>query len=196
MRWGLSALFVFSGALSSATDVPKTITESCMEAGLHEGAWQDLTAKEPRIQKELESIARESGFTGGKLLPLNTCQVTRPMGHGVAPDGMRTVVIEKHWINDGMKAQGGIKILYWLTSKDVYDAVTGEKIRIKTRAVRGIVLCRTPQVCEQLGIAGKKADVVLPTPIDPGPKDPDQPTEEFPYVPATREDWVRVQSAV
>lgn len=151
-------LFLVFIALSADARAVQTKSMNCVESDFLRGTWQDLIRLEPRIEQFLAEIGRASGEPG-PVIPVTNCHVTWPVDdQGKPVEGLRTVIIDKVWFGKDQPAEGlqltshgGMKIIYSRKARTTYDECGNHCTRYE-RAVRGLVFCRTPDVCRTLGI--------------------------------------------
>lgn len=137
------------------------------DAHFEQVTWQHLILNEKAIAEAYQLIAIHSGTTK----PTN-CSVEYPTQGGVAVDGPRRVTLDNQWYAIVKKADGseervfrheGIKVEYTLA-----QGVTG-----KLRDVSGFSVCRTPTMCQKLGIPFGGSTF----PTEPGPSVPPGPSK-------------------
>ena len=150
---GISLVVLLTSAFSQAID---TKGVDCNDSGFVKTAWSDLTSQEPRIQKALNDIASWTGQTFNGSVLLTNCRVVYPINETGTPlEGFRSVVIDKVWystINSVQsKRQAGFKILYYLKYSREPLSGGGAIIR-RSRDIRGMVFCKTPEGCEAMDI--------------------------------------------
>jgi len=160
---------------TTATFADEYVSKSCDDSDFLNGAWQELTQKEPLIAKLLKEIGERSGVQGS-IIPVTNCVVKWPVDkEGNSVSGLRMAIIDKVWKDkQGVIAHGGMKILYTLRSSRV-EYIDGSVGTTKERFVKGLVICRGPDVCEMLDIPFKKSEKPPSTksdtklPLEPAP---------------------------
>lgn len=137
---------------------------TCSDSDFLQGTWQDLVRMEPRIGQELVEIGKASGEYGPTVSVTN-CRVSWPVDEKGDPlDGLRTAIIDKVWYSkdkttgQSRLSHGGIKIVYHKKTETHCGQYCGQPYYRAVRAVRGIVLCRTPEVCKSLEIPFGRKD--------------------------------------
>lgn len=149
-----SFLLVLAAVAAQSVLGVQYTSKSCAESDFLRFTWHELVRQEPRLGSFLEEIGKASGDPGPEVTVTN-CRVTWPVDEWDRPiDGMRTVIIDKVWFPPGKSSemsQAGMKIFYERRSKFTKDA-SGNHCTHYQRAIQGVILCRAPHVCRNVGI--------------------------------------------
>jgi len=133
-------LFVW-GLTAGAVEFERT---KC-DANFGNTTWYHLTLNEPALNEAYKLLAQHYGAT-----TLTNCFVTFPTVNGKAVHGPRRVVMDAQWYAIKYVGEKEERIFRHEGIMVEYDYVPGQTGMM--RDVLGYSVCRTPELCNRLGI--------------------------------------------
>jgi hypothetical protein len=155
------------------------VTKNCDNVHDFRAIWPSIAGDEPAVSREMDRIMYESdSINTDPLLPgsnkvlvrVDVCTMTYPEENSKPTNGLRTILIHKTWIKDGVPHAGGILVEYLFQQ---YSNVLERKFT-------SVMICRSVEACERRGLKLKKKSTGTEEPTPENPPNPPSPLKPIP----------------